>query len=507
MVKHKQKISILLFIIISWLATGFGQVREPVVAGQFYPGSASRLKRTCQHYLQKAGTPGLDSKPFGIIVPHAGYVYSGRIAGISFNEIKNHDYDAIVILAPSHTQSFGFASIYEGQYYKTPLGKVPVDQKLAQEIASSSRHIKLSSKGHINNSMGRGEHSIEVELPFIQTIKPDIPIVPIVIGTLDYGVITEMGDILGEIAGEENLLIVASSDLSHYHSYSEAQEIDQRLIKALEKFNPRHFYQGIRKKRYEACGAAPITAMLIAGKQAEADKVKILEYANSGDIERASKSRVVGYLSAALVKEENIKQEQSNNKEEKSMDNPEQAQLNHEQKTFLLELAEKTVEAAVKGQPKPEPDDIPEIAKQERGAFVTLEKNGNLRGCIGQVIPSNPLWETVRDMAVSAALKDPRFPGVQEKELDDITVEISILTVPRKIDDIEEIEVGKHGIIIKRGYQQGLLLPQVATDQGWDRRTFIMHTCRKAGLPKDAWQDDSTEIKIFSAQVFSREDL
>lgn len=476
------------------------QTREPVVDGKFYPGNARELRETCQKYLKMAGEKKSNSRPLGIIVPHAGYVYSGRIAAVSFNEIEGYNYDAIIVIAPSHTHSFSFASIYEGQYYKTPLGRIRVKQELAKKIANNSNNIRLSKEGHETGA--HGEHAIEVELPFIQLIAPEASIVPIVMGTLDYNVIRELGNRLAKLNQGGQYLIVASSDLSHYHSYSEAEKIDERLAKALKKFDANYFYKGIANKNYEACGAAPITTMLLATKQSGANDIQILEQANSGDVRGASKSRVVGYLSAVVTG----KSKNDHNKEDNKM-SEEQNLLNNSEKKILLELAENTVKAVVKDKSKPEPDSIPEILKQERGAFVTLEKNGNLRGCIGYVMPIKPLWEAVREMAVSAAMKDPRFSPVKEKELDDITVEISVLTVPEKIEDIEEIEVGKHGLIIQRGFQKGLLLPQVATDHGWDRKTFLQQTCRKAGLPNNAWQDESCEIKIFSAQVFSREDL
>ncbi|HMA63038.1 MAG TPA: AmmeMemoRadiSam system protein B [bacterium] len=493
----------IIMVLISMILRG--QTREPVAAGRFYPGSKSNLQKTCQDYFQRAGNPKMKGKPIGIIAPHAGYVYSGRIAAISFNEIRDYDYSTVVIIAPSHTHSFSFASIYDGQFYKTPLGKVEIDQDKAREIASKSDRIKLSKNGHQSNSFGRGEHAVEVEIPFLQTIKPDQKIIPIVIGTLDYNVIKDLGNILGDLLKSDNILIVASSDLSHYHSYQEAEKIDQKLITALEKFDPNHFYEGIRDRKYEACGAAPIATMLLATKKAGSEKIEVLEYANSGDIQGGDKSRVVGYLSAAVTIGEQVNSNKI--KEDKNMNNEARSQLNREEKIFLLELAEETMRAAVKNESKPDPENIPKITRQDRGAFVTLEKNGNLRGCIGYVQPIKPLWKAVKEMAVSAALKDPRFPPVEEDELKDITVEVSVLTVPHEIDDIEEIEVGKHGIIIKKGFQQGLLLPQVATDQGWDRRTFLQHTCRKAGLPTTAWQNQDTEIKIFSAQVFSHEEL
>lgn len=481
------------------------QTRKPSVAGQFYPRASEKLRKTCQYYLQQAGPRKLNSRPIGIIVPHAGYVYSGRIAAIGFNEIKSYEYDAIIILAPSHMQAFSFASIYSGDYYETPLGKLKVDKALCNNIAAQCKYARISSKGHKISSNRRGEHSIEVEIPFIQIVQPEVPIVPILFGTLDYSVIEELGEALRKISKENNILIVASSDLSHYHSYSEANKIDKKLISSLQNFEPLYFYQGIKNRKYEACGAAPITTLLYTTKSVNSQNIHILEYANSGDIKGADKSRVVGYLSAVITQENNKKI----NKGTSSMNEQKKQELSTKDKKFLLDIAYKSIKAAVtnSGKPDPDPATIPETICQERGAFVTINKKGKLRGCIGYVMPVKPLWKAVREMAESAAMKDPRFPAIQEDELEDIEIEISVLTVPEKIENIEDIEVGKHGLIIKRGFQQGLLLPQVAVDHNWDRNEFLKYTCRKAGLPMDAWNERDTDIKIFSAQVFNQSDL
>ena len=498
MTKNIMKI---IFIALIFLIIGQSQTREPWAAGKFYPESSHKLKNVCQNYLNRAENQKLSSKPLGIIVPHAGYPYSGSIAGIGFNEIQNFNYKTVFVLAPSHTERFDFASIYKGEQYKIPLGKVKIDQKLAQKCVQRSNSIKFSNKGHFNSSSKRQEHAIEVELPFLKILMPTTPIVPIVLGTNDYSDIKDIGRTLGKIAKKENVLIIASSDLSHYHSYSKAKQIDRRLISTLKKYDHKKFYNGIKDRRFEACGAAPITAMLITTKMAGGDKLKVLEYANSGDVSTGNKNRVVGYLTAGIVNS-------NHNNGEKSMSEQKiGGELNREQKIFLLDLAEKSMKSAVKGQEGYQPENVPERLKKEQGAFVTLNKNGSLRGCIGYVKPIKPLWEAVKEMAVSAALKDPRFPSVSENELDDIDIEISVLTVPREIDDIDKIEIGKHGLIMSKGPQRGLLLPQVATDNNWDKKTFLQQTCRKAGLPKQAWQETDTQIKIFSAQVFDREDV
>lgn len=181
--------------------------------------------------------------------------------------------------------------------------------------------------------------------------------------------------------------------------------------------------------------------------------------------------------------------------------------LNNEERTFLLQLARDTIHARLKGKPLPPCEPTSEILKEPRGAFVTIHTHGALRGCIGYVEPIKPLWQTVQEMAVAAAFQDPRFPALKEAEYGDIEIEISVMSPLQGVKNIDEIEVGKHGIIIRRGFHSGLLLPQVATEQGWDRDTFLEHTCYKAGLPADAWKKEDTEIQVFSAEVFSEKEL
>ena len=181
--------------------------------------------------------------------------------------------------------------------------------------------------------------------------------------------------------------------------------------------------------------------------------------------------------------------------------------LTAEEKRYLLDLARRTIQARVHGNPleyqKPESQTL----QEERGAFVTLHKHGQLRGCIGYIEGIKPLYLTIIDMAEAAAFNDPRFPPVQADEVDDLDIEISVLTPLRRVEDIREIEVGKHGILLRRGIYQGLLLPQVATEYGWDRETFLDQTCLKAGMPPGCWKDSETEIYIFSADIFSEKDL
>ncbi|MBN2280510.1 MAG: AmmeMemoRadiSam system protein B [Candidatus Marinimicrobia bacterium] len=477
---------IIFLIMLSMLP---GQTRKAEVAGQFYTADGQKLKAEIERYLTWEKVVS-DDKPIGLIIPHAGYVYSGQVAAAGYKQIENHQYDAVIIMAPDHRVGFDFISIYEGEFYETPLGKIPVDRDLADQLVTPNQDIRYSLLGHEKKDIfSMGEHALEVQLPFLQTLLDPLKIVPVIIGTQDFQKIETLGKKLQALRQEKDLLIVASSDLSHFHAYEDCKTIDSRLVLAVEKKDPKSFFRELAGHQIEACGGNCIAALMIAGGPGR--NVKILKYANSGDVKGGDKSRVVGYLSAAFY-------ERKENKMDDHL-------LNLEEQKLMLELAEESVKAFVNGKKPKMPENLPAITLEKRGAFVTLHKKGQLRGCIGYILPLKPLAETIIEMAEAASLRDPRFNPVKPSELEDIDVEVSVLTVPYVIDDVSEIEVGKHGIIIRKGYYQGLLLPQVATEYGWDRTTFLEHTCNKAGLHPDAWKEKGTEIKIFSAQVFNRE--
>ncbi len=181
--------------------------------------------------------------------------------------------------------------------------------------------------------------------------------------------------------------------------------------------------------------------------------------------------------------------------------------LNREEKIYLLKLARETIETQLKYHRNPETKPISPKVQEKFGVFVTLHKFGELRGCIGYVEGIKPLYQAVMDMAKAAAFEDPRFPPVELSEVPDLDIEISVLSPLKKIESIDEIVIGKHGLIMQRGFHRGLLLPQVATEWNWNREEFLRQTCLKAGLPPDAWKDPETEIYIFSAEIFSEKEL
>ena len=502
--KHLNILAILMGLYIMSCSTpSDAQDRPAYNAGMFYPKNPRELRQSIQNYLNDPEIDQLPGKPFGLISPHAGYPYSGLVAAYGFAQLKGKSYDAVVVISPCHVDYFPFASVYNGESYTTPLGKLPVEKSITEKLIKSSKLIRMSDKGHNIGMAGRAEQSLEVQLPFIQETLGEIPIVPIVLGSMDWNVIQALGNQIGKIAKKHNILIIASSDLSHYHNYNDCNKIDKSFIKILADFSIEKLYEGIVSKQVEACGGGPILTLMIAAKMNNATDIEILKYANSGDVSFGDRSRVVGYLSAAFYKESKA------NKKDTSMGTTgnHNRDLTRDEQLFLIQLAEDVIKAVVNKDRIPVPKDIPAICKEMRGAFVTIEKHHQLRGCIGYILPVYPLYETVIEVAQSAALRDPRFPPVTPKELKDLEVEVSVLTVPEKIDDPSIVEVGKHGIIMKRGLYQGLLLPQVATEYGWDRETFLEHTCLKAGLERDAWKDKATEIQIFSAQVFNRKTL
>jgi hypothetical protein len=395
-----------------------------------------------------------------------------------------------VLIAPSHYEAFRFASVYDGSAYATPLGQVSVDRAFAAKLASMNPLIKLSGLGHTPGP-DKLEHSVEVHLPFLQRTLGQFQLVPIVMGDQSYEICRALGAALARLAAGSNTLIIASSDLSHYHTYDEAVKIDRKTLKAVEEWDYLSMSRNFDSRVWEACGGGPIVATMIAAERLGATQATLLKYANSGDV-TSDRSRVVGYGALALTKAAGA-----------SAASTPPFSLTQAERDELLKLAKTSVETAVRQRKLYDFNGAGfESLQQERGAFVTLKEKGELRGCIGYVAPVKPLSYTVRDVAAYAALKDSRFPPVSTGELPQLEYEISVLSPLRRVLDIKQIEVGRHGLVMRRGDNEGLLLPQVPVEQKWDRMTFLAETCRKAGLPADAWRDEGTDIFMFTALVF-----
>lgn len=468
------------------------KVRPAGVAGSFYPADPTALTTMMDGMLAKAVIPTVKGKIVALVVPHAGYEYSGPVAAYSYAALKGHKYARVVVVAPSHYEAFNFTSVYDGDGYATPLGVVSVDKGFAENLVKMDKSIRLSERGHKRTAFG-AEHALEVQLPWLQHVLGNFTLVPVIMGDQSYASSRALGVSLAKLIQKDasgDTLIVASSDLSHYHTYNEAEQIDHKTLAALQSWDYLSLSRNFQNRVWEACGGGPIVAAMIAAERMGANQARVLKYGNSGDV-IGDHTKVVGYSADIFVKTENGK----------AADAP--FSLNEKERKKLLDVARKSVEFAVQQHTLYTPANVGDgQLSQDRGAFVTLREGGKLRGCIGFTGAAEPLYMTVRDTATLAALRDPRFRPVVAAELPNLEYEISVLSPMRRARDARDIRVGEHGLFMKNGDHEGLLLPQVPIEQHWDRTTFLQETCIKAGMVPECWQDENTDIFRFTAFVF-----
>jgi AmmeMemoRadiSam system protein B/AmmeMemoRadiSam system protein A len=470
---------------------GMREIREPVVAGAFYPSDPEVLSRDVKRYLENAKKEKLGGEIIALISPHAGYMYSGQVAAYAYKLIEGKAFDSVVVVGPSHRALFKGASLWDHGGFRTPLGVVPVDIDLSKKMMEKRKEIQFLPDAHSQ------EHSLEVQVPFLQVVLKSFKLVPIVMEPYwSWETCQYLGSAIAETVRGKKVLLIASSDLSHFHSYDQAVKLDQIVLNHIERFDPKGLSRDLKNGRCEACGGGPIISIMLAAKALGANKGKALKYLNSGDV-TGERGRVVGYAAGVFYRTAGGKEKM---KDEKKVGVD--LGLNEEEKRTLHYIAKTVIENKTRGRPVPDFKVESPILNENRGAFVTIQKRGQLRGCIGYIEGHGPLHKTIEKMAEAAAFNDPRFTPVKEKELPELDIEISVLTPLKKITDVNEIQVGKHGIYIKKGWSSGLLLPQVATEYEWDRQTFLEHTCQKAGLPSNAWKEKDTEIYIFSADIF-----
>lgn len=455
-------------------------IRKAANAGTYYPDNPEMLSRQIDEFLKNARVVALHSENIvALIAPHAGYIYSGQVAASAYRLVRGKNYESVVVIAPSHRFPFHGCSIYLQGGYETPLGTAYVDEALALEIS------KASGFKYIAEAHGGQEHSLEVQVPFIQKTLPKAKIVPIVMGFQTRSTVTQLANALAKVLPGKNALVIASTDMSHQLPKKEANDIDSATISLIQSFQ----VDTLLRKTYEGenimCGGGPVVSTLLYAQRRGKAKVEVCEYADSTQYGHGPESGVVGYLAAAISVE--------------SL--PPEFTLSSEEKKGLLELARSTVNDFVRNGKVADHKTQNSNISTYKGAFVTLKKHGQLRGCIGFIEPVAPLFETVIQASIYAACRDPRFPPVSTEELEDLEIEISVLSPLRKIDSPQLIEVGKHGLFISKGDNSGLLLPQVAVENHWSRQTFLEQACLKAGLAADSWKSGA-EIFIFEAIVF-----
>ena len=476
-----------------------GQTQTPVVrpatqANRFYTGDARELSEEVDSFLALHSGDAKYQNVAAVIVPHAGYYFSGNVAASAYMAIDvKKPYKRIFLLGPSHHEWLDGASVNtEADYYATPLGHVKVDHETAVALTNTDGTDKTDSVFRYRPEAHDREHCLEVQLPFLQRRFNEVPpIVPIVISTNDYDKLKRIAEVLKPYFTDENLFVI-SSDFSHYPSYEDACEVDTKTGKAIETGNVEEFIatlhanarSGKRNLATSACGEfAIITLMLMLDNQYE---VKHLIYQNSGDIDNHDHSRVVGYHSFAILRKDSTS-----------------FTLSDADKKALKDIAFNSIRDSLDGKPIAQPilNSQFSILNSKCGAFVSLHKHGRLRGCIGHFGEDYPLHEMVAEMARAAAFEDPRFMPVTRDELDDLDIEISVLTPMRRIQSLDEFELHRHGIYIKKGYRSGTFLPQVANEVNWTKEEFVGHCSQdKAGLGWDGWRD--AELYVYEAIVF-----
>ena len=480
-------------------------IRLPVVAGRFYPASASALKQAVRKFMNDA-VPVQVKNPMAIVVPHAGYVFSGQIAADGFRQAADHPCDVVVILGTNHTSgSFRKISVYPGDGFSTPLGITMIDKEVVEALLAADPECVP------DKSLHQQEHSIEVQLPFIQILFPDARIVPAVIGSPDIGLCRRFGEALAGVLKNRRALIVASADLSHYPHADAAEEVDGKTLAAMEKLDPAllqkvtqtQMNRGIPNLHTCACGEAAVMAAMSAAKAMGATGGKVIRYAHSGNVPVGERDRVVGY--GALVYHADPVSAPANESDLPTAaasgalltDADKRALLAYVRETLICKLSRRTVPLAQGLSPG---------AQQKRGVFVTLKKRGDLRGCIGRMIPDKPLHELVGAVALQSALEDPRFRPVTFDELKELEIEISVLTPMAPVPNAGHIVVGRDGVLIRKGGRSAVFLPQVAPEQGLGRDNMLEHLCYKAGLPPGSWKEGA-ELLTFQAIVFGEADF
>lgn len=461
------------------------KIRKPAVAGSFYAGDAKELRQDVQNCFSRCKNPLMENVQ-AVIVPHAGYVFSGVTAASAFAAINpDAEYEHIFLLGPSHHVYLGKASVNIGaSAYATPLGNVPVDTALCKDLMEKSDAITYAQEAH------ESEHCLEVELPFLQYHMKKLPsIVPIIIATQELTTLKKIADTLKPYLNEKNLFVI-SSDFSHYPAYKDAEIVDGLTkdsimtgkVEAFVNATLHNQELGIDHLATSACGMAPIATLLMMTENDANIKPHHVMYCNSGDSPYGGKDKVVGYHSFVFTTENY------------GFD------LTSEDRKMLKSIAYHTIKAALEGK-KYEPGKLSDVLLTKCGAFVSLHKKGRLRGCIGHFGEDMPLYQVVGHMAKAAAFEDPRFYGVTMEELDDIDIEISVLTPMKRIQSIDEFELGKQGIFMRKGYHTGTFLPQVADEVSWTKEEFLGHCSQdKAGIGWDGWK--TAELYTYEAIVF-----
>lgn len=486
-------LALAVFSQVSAAAEAAVRTREAAVAGAFYPSAADELGGRIEGFLEKArasaGTEG--AAPRLLVVPHAGYDYSGRTAAHAYARLEGRRFDTVVLIGPCHRRAFPGASVWTDGLWRTPLGGVEVDTATARAVYDAEPAFRVDPAVH------EGEHSLEVQLPFLQKTLKEFKIVPIVLNDASQLNVSKLAAAVTKAVEGKNALVVISTDMSHYFDDETARKMDHAAIGFLEAGDAAGLRESLAGRHTEFCGAAAVLTALEILRLWGAAPPRLLDYSNSSD-STGDTSRVVGYGALAA----------GGPSASVAASAPAESSYTPEQRRFLLGVARESLKSFLSGS-----GDFPVIKTNDpamgdkRAVFVTLKKHGELRGCIGSLLPQEALVEAVQNKAVQAATRDPRFRQVSNEELKDVTISISVLSPIRRAAGPDEVVLGRDGVIVASGPKTGVFLPQVARETGWSKARFFEELCsQKAGLPPGCWQDPRTEIYTFEASEFSEEE-
>lgn len=467
--------------------------RQASAAGIFYPANRAELEAKLNELFREATKIPLDGIIQSLIVPHAGYVSSGKVAAAAYKSIpEDAVYKNVFIIASSHQEQFSGISVYPEGSYDTPLGKAPINREIASALIADNQSVIFYEKAHSR------EHGIEVQIPFIQYRFGDIPIVPILMGSSSISSAHDLAAALIPYFTPENLFII-SSNFSNYPSYSDAKRIDRLTGESILKKDPEHFYNTLRRNSQEsvpnlstsAYGWSSIMTLLYMAQREGDLVVSPVLYQNSGDAAGGGKERVVGYWALAtqrlVMGEENYS-------------------LTDADKESLLGIARNTLETFIRTGELYEvsPKTVSPILNEPAGAFVSLYMGGRPRGSIGNFSPTNPLYLVVQEMVLAAATNDERYAPVEKSDLEYIDLEISVLTPLQRISSVDEFQLGKHGIYMTKDGKSGSYLPIVADDTGWETEELLGHCAREeAEIGWDGWKE--ADLYVYEAIVFGDE--
>jgi hypothetical protein len=460
------------------------KIRPSALAGTWYPADAEQLRQTVDGLLSQAEPA--EGTPIGLVVPHAGYVYSGAVAAAGFKQLEGRDVDVAVIISADHKEPISHPiAVYAEGGFATPLGVVPVDTEMARALIAADPLIKDDPQAHA------GEHMIEIELPFLQRTCPQCRIVPILMGDDDEGTVKALADALLKVLPGRRAVVVASSDLSHYPRAEDARAVDRATLDAILTGDAARVRETIAQEMSHgyaslvtcACSDAAILVTMEVAKGLGAETITLLRYANSGDSPEGQADQVVGYGAVMFRRYQ-------------------PPDITAERRQVLLTLARAAIAQYLKTGGTADYRTEDSELLRPLGAFVTLKEDGELRGCIGHMRGDTSLYRTVQAMAIAAATADPRFPPVTADELERVKIEISVLSPLRPLDDVKNIEIGTHGLLINYQGQQGVFLPQVPVEQGWNRDQYLDNLCQKAGLFPACWHDQAAVLYTFTAVVF-----